>query len=638
MEKIFGTLLTIALGVGTLLGSPDNGQYIIQKIFEDFSENTISSDALKRFNSEEELRKTIDNYYQDYEVEINFATDAVADGTTIRSEAQAEIKDSYSETNVQVTGVDEADIVKTDGNFIYYLVYDKLVIAEVRNPEDISIKKIIEVNEKASKDYYCSPSELYIDEDYIVVISNKAKYYYDINEAEDFGLYRGGASEQQLSLINIYDISTYNLVRSFEISGNYISSRKIDDDLYLISNMYINKNLPILPVYCDTAETKEYIDIEADSIYYFDDIKECSYMIISSISLDNMERKANIDTFLGAGSEIYVSKDSLFVAKINYNWNAEDVTTNVHKFDINNGNVKYVATGIVQGRLLNQFSMDEHDGYFRITTTTNAFLDESENNLYVLDEKMNAVGKIEGLAKGERIYSTRFMGDKCYVVTYKTVDPLFVIDLSNPTEPKVLGELKIPGYSSYLHPLGENYLIGFGEDSVEKSYINWRGESEVTAYATGLKLAIFDITDFYNPKELYSIKIGGRGSYSELLNNHKVLLFDEEKGIFAFPARVYSEGEMYDDGVPAYGKLEFSGALIYNLSVEDGISLRGKISHNDERPDYNDIQRIIYIGDVLYTLSPDKIVASDLKTIERLGEVNIEIENEKIIFDGVAYR
>ena len=252
--------------------------------------------------------------------------------------------------------------------------------------------------------------------------------------------------------------------------------------------------------------------------------------------------------------------------------------------------------------------MDEYDGNFRITTTT---MDEG-NNLFVLNKNMKEIGSVTNLASGEKIYATRFMGEKAYVVTYKTVDPLFVIDLSNPEKPTVLGELKIPGYSSYLHPLGENYLIGFGEDSVEKSYLNWKGEQEVVAYATGLKMAIFDVSDYNNPKELYFVKIGNRGSYSELLYNHKALLFDENEGIFAFAAYLTSDGGYYEDGTPMYGDKMFDGALVYNVSVEEGISLRGKIEHDES------VERIVRIGDKLYTLSKEDIKVSDIKEIKEL--------------------
>ena len=164
-------------------------------------------------------------------------------------------------------------------------------------------------------------------------------------------------------------------------------------------------------------------------------------------------------------------------------------------------------------------------------------------------------------------------------------------------------------------------MIGFGEDSVEKSYLNWEGEQQVTAYSTGLKMAIFDVSDYSNPKELHSIKIGGRGSYSELLYNHKALLFNEEKGIIAFPASITSEAGEYDNGVPMYGDTIFNGALVYDISVEEGISLRGKISHNTDNKYRNNIERILYIGDKLYTVSMDMIQSSDINTIEKIDDL-----------------
>ncbi len=659
MDKIIKLVATLVIATGALFINSN-------AIKEEKKQEVIIEDntELSKFKSKEELENMIEDYFNkddayDYRYymldsvssaipqgEMNKAEDAVAPTT---GGADSE----YSETNVQVQGVDEADIVKTNGDFIYYLTNNELQIIKTTPSGKMDIEKTMTIKENE----YSYGRELYIDDNYIIVVSNGARKY-DVEIPEDNVIYNEKMAvdsimpvgdyrwyNDDLSVVTIIDINTYKVVKTFEVSGSYVSSRKIDDKIYLVSNKYIYRNYPIMPVWRDTLEGEDYKEIAATDIYYFKDFDECNYMMVSSIDLENIKNKPNIQTFLGAGTNMYASKDSLFIARVDWEYDRKlsigsirygdwydydyDITTSIHKFDIKDGEVKYVATGIVPGSLLNQFSMDEYNGYFRITTTDESYSEDSRNNLYVLDGKMEVVGKIEGLAKGERIYSTRFMGDKCYVVTYKTVDPLFVIDLEDPTNPNVLGELKIPGYSSYLHPLGENYLIGFGEDSVEKSYINWNGETEVTAYATGLKLAIFDITDFYNPKELHSIKIGGRGSWSELLSNHKTLLFDEEKKLFAFPAYVYSDGKPYDNGVPGYGELEFSGALVFNLSVEDGISLRGKITHSDNVTSrwYNqDIERIIYIGNVLYTLSNQKVMSNDINSIEKIDEIAITTE------------
>lgn len=611
-----------------------------------------SNDEIRKFSSEEELKDAIsktrekDGAYGGvglYEVDatVNESTSIRNDNDTY-SPSTSDESSNHSETNIQVSGVDEADIIKTNGKYIYYIANGILHIVNAIPASDMKEVKAIELS-LDGKWKYKNATELYIDDSYITVIGTEARLVDDdikTNEIMEDRIYWHRPTET-LTTINIYKIDTYELARTFEISGNYVSSRKIDNSIVLISNKYIYSDYGILPICKDSAISKEYRDIPANEICYFKEFEDCNYMIVSTIDLENIDEKANIQTFLGASTEIYMNKNSLYVAKICYDYSSgfdiidtngffRDIsytytnTTKVHKFDIKDGKVQYCATGAVPGSLLNQFSMDEYNGYFRITTTDNSNFEESTNNLYVLDSDMNIVGKLENLAKGERIYSTRFMGTKCYMVTYKTVDPLFVIDISDPTTPKVLGELKIPGYSKYLHPIGENYLIGFGEDSIEKSYIDWNGEQQVTAYTNGLKLAIFDVSDFNNPKEIHSIKIGGRGSYSELLYNHKTLLYDEERGIFAFPATICKEAGTYDNGVPMYGKTEFAGVLVYNLSVKNGISLRGKIDHNNGKVYYDEIQRVLYIGDVLYTASPNMIKANNINTIEEVGRVSLK--------------
>lgn len=545
-------------------------------------------------------------------------------------EAQDTLSNSdFSKTNTQVQGVDEADIVKTDGKRIFYLNGDKLEIVD-------TTKKKLTISKEITFDESDKAYELYLDDDYFIVFARSNGYYDSTALDREESLSKRGFVTTK---ILIYDVNSYEAVREIEVEGYEIASRKVGDDIYLITNKQIYVGFDeeeVLPVCKDTCVSNDYRTLLATDIKYFKDFKEdvsCSYMIITSFSLDNLEGEAQINTYLGAGTEVYCSSDNLYVAKVKSSYtytpvitdviddaigvsgtSLNEVTTSIHKFALDDGGINYVATGKVKGSLLNQFSMDEYDGNFRITTTTN----DEGNNLFVLDEEMNEIGKISNLASGERIYATRFMGDKAYVVTYKTVDPLFVIDLSNSNAPKVLGELKIPGYSSYLHPFGENYLIGFGEDSVEKSYLDWEGKMQVTAYANGLKMAIFDVSDYSNPKELYSIKIGNRGSDSELLYNHKALLFDENEKIFAFPAYLTSDGGYYEDGTPMYGHGIFEGVLVYDVSVENGITLRGKIEHEGKGKLGEIIERIIRIGDKLYTISTDAIKVSDIKEIKEL--------------------
>lgn len=552
----------------------------------------------------------------------------------------------YSETNVQVKGVDEADIVKTDGKNIYQLTNDELIVTKVNPANDMKIVERIKFNIGYNSRYSLYPNQLYVDDDYLVVIAQSYgnNWIYRTVENEEKVEYR------DMAVAAIYDKDTLELIRKVEIEGNYVSSRKIGSAIYLIANkyMYYRKDINnAMPLYKDTIKTDEYKCTDVAEMRYFPNYEDTSCLIVAGFNLEG-DDEVQISTYLGAGTEIYASKNSLYVtqpvyerpsyteelvSKIRYDYYPDTkVTTNVYKFSIDNGKLKYQAMGNVPGTLLNQFSMDENGDYFRIATTTGSTWDDtSKNNLYILGKDMKQVGEIEGLAKGERIYSVRFMGDKCYIVTYKNVDPLFVIDLSDNENPEVLGELKIPGYSDYLHPYKENYLIGFGKDTVVKQFKAWDGTIQENAYEVGLKMALFDVSDFENPKELYSVKIGDRGSYSELSYDHKALLFDEEKGLIAFPASLTKSKGEDSNGIPNYGETVFNGALVYGLNLEDGFTLKAKIEHeNDKNKDedkiyyyYNNpqIRRILYIGDVLYTVSNEMIKANNLNTFVEIGKI-----------------
>jgi len=249
----------------------------------------------------------------------------------------------------------------------------------------------------------------------------------------------------------------------------------------------------------------------------------------------------------------------------------------------------------------------------RIATTTGEIWqigqNESKNNVYILNNELSIVGKLEGLAPGERIYSTRFMGDKVYMVTFKQVDPLYIIDTSDPTKPKVLGFLKIPGYSTYLHPVDETHILGFGYETE----VNSLGGTTTA----GLKISLFDVTDVNKPKEISTDVIGKSGTYSELLYNHKALMFSLNKGIMAFP--VMRTGENY--------ATDFIGAYVYNISTDE-IKLKTEISHMENIKDVytngNEIRRIMYIGDYLYTFSDNMMQVHEINGNSKVSELLIK--------------
>lgn len=272
--------------------------------------------------------------------------------------------------------------------------------------------------------------------------------------------------------------------------------------------------------------------------------------------------------------------------------------------------------------------MDENNGFFRIATTTGEIWRTdsltSKNNVYILDEALQLTGKVEDIAPGEKIYSVRFMGDRGYMVTFKNVDPFFVLDLKNPASPKILGALKIPGFSDYLHPYDDNHIIGFGKETVELSQ-----NGGTNAYYQGLKLAVFDVTDVSHPVEMFKTIIGDRGTDSEALRNHKTLLFDKEKGILSFPVtlmEVKNPVINFKNSILDYDQFTFQGAYVYQFDLLKGFTLRGKITHLKDaellkagqhfKYGSNTVERIIYIKDTLYTISKEMIKANDLESLQ----------------------
>lgn len=540
-----------------------------------------------------------------------------ADNAVLNEEAAS--AEDFSKTNVQVEGVDEADIVKTDGNFIYYLTNSALTITDVNNV------KLVSKVEFDNKEF--EPQEIFLKDNKIVIIGITNHETEEKNIANTELYYPTNETYTVAKIYNIEERTNPKLERTVEIEGYYLSSRMIGDNVYLISNKYIYAYLckdykqsqldeeEFKPQYIDTATGEEIKSIGFDCIYYIPEFEDTNYLNIAAFNITNNE-PANITSYLGGGSQVYSSATNLYITRTKYNYDdGSEINTEIYKFNLKDATCTFSKTGKVPGSVLNQFSMDEKDEYFRIATTDSTSWDSESNtnNLYILNENLEIVGKVEGLAPGERIYSVRFMGNRAYMVTFVQTDPLFVIDLSDPTNPTVLGELKIPGYSTYLHPYDENHLIGFGENTKVVNY--GYGDQVVT---DGMKIALFDVTDPNNPTEMYSVNIGEEGTYSELLNNHKALLFSKEKNIIAFPISI--TGEDYE--------VTFQGAIVYGLSLENGFEEKGRITNieNDINKYYprNSIQRIIYINDTLYTLSRNLIKATDMNTMEPKGSIKLD--------------
>lgn len=585
--------------------------------------------------------------------------------------AQAEAEHDFSGTNVQVQGVDEADMIKTDGQYLYQLAGSQLIISQIYPATEMKMIKELTFH----KQFY--PTELYVDGDQLIVIGRQYEDWVIRNpfgpaeDVDNTANTRVGFSEEialdyimpafhdatKVYIYNIADPYAISLEREAGLEGSYLSSRKIDDSLYIITNKYINYWMlretkdftTTVPTFQDVnykvaeAHNHQLQRIPYQDIYYFPDTDMSNYLMVAGINLSNAAQEININAYLGAGETVYANREHLYISQTRYTDQGRHQPalqeTDIHKFSFQAGTVEWLGKGTVPGHPLNQFAMDEYKGHFRIATTSGEMWRsdqfQSQNNMYVLNEQMKLVGKVENLAPGERIYSVRFMGDRGYMVTFETVDPLFVIDLSIPENPQVLGELKIPGFSDYLHPLSDNLLIGFGKDTIVRTMTNWDGSKRDVAIEDGVKISIFDVSDVHNPIERQVVSIGDRGTHSPLNYNHKALLFAKHKELFAFPiyeTRVTSYGDTTN---PFSANIEFAfqGAYVYRITEENGLELRSKISHVDQTKvntkdyyyydDSSFIERILYINDTLYTVSSGKIQAHDLETMTLQNQLQL---------------
>ncbi len=583
----------------------------------------------------------------------------------------------YSKTNVQVQGVDEADWAKTDGKFVYQISGNRVLISDISNPDKPKLAATLEYKEQDRFD----PTEMYVDDHRLVVIGQHNVVMPMASESAGAGSSGSSTpsgsgdaatSEKRIGIMPIVpmtstvqtkiyeldDAGTPTLKRETEIEGNYVSSRKIDGALYVVTNKFnyyyayplekrklidsppaqSSSESGIEPMYGDSAVTDGMKKLPLSDIRYFPNPVDSSMMLIGALDLDRPEQAYQVSAYLGSGQTIFASSTHLYVSVAKPTPDGDNnyrLQTHIYKFRLDQGNVLYVGEGSVPGNVLNQFSMDEYNGYFRIATTIDGWTSTGEynstNNVYVLDERMKTIGKLEDLAPGERIYSARFMGGRAYMVTFRQVDPLFVLDLRSPTKPAVLGQLKIPGYSDYLHPYDDNHLIGFGKETVELPVKG--GDKEATmAYYQGMKIALFDVTDVSRPKEMFKEVIGDRGTSSELLYNHKALLFSKEKGLLAFPVELMEipdKDRIEQGGFPAYGQFVYQGAYVYGIDLKDGFTLRGRITHlslddlaKSGQYGYNygkSVRRILYAGNTLYTLSESMLKANDLGSLGDRG-------------------
>lgn len=698
----------------------------IEEMFAEYSENykeynkvsRIESafDTLTSFGSKADSEIIMEDAMAQNSVQYSYSNSsnvsvgsASSNNTKAPTSPQAEATqkgdaDDHGETNEQVKGVGEADIIKNDGKYLYVVnpdnadwatYYDELYsdlekttvtggqttpgynpyakttqpvpesadetdkddeetktgkpelrydcsVSIVAPESDGSMDKVVKFNIEKPEDkdiYYMSIFEMYVSGNKLIALVNCQKYN---DEQPEDHLYKNGRSyyyggrDLSLTMAVCFDISNRaEPVETWRVyqDGDYVSSRLIGNQLLMISNYYVDiscdeeqvKKTCVPQVGCDSVAMGR---VDADCITVMENVYDSCYLVVSTLDTENKDT-LKTQAVLGAGENVYCTTETLYATSTDYVYSdgVEEIfgstssKTQIYKFDIRNFDVRYLGCGAVEGSALNQFSMDEYNGYLRIATTSGDWGESLVNQLYVLDSDLNIVGSVTDIAKGETIKSVRFTGDTGYVVTFEQTDPLFVIDLSDPKKPEIKGELKIPGFSTYLHPVGENLVLGVGVDGDEN------GQNG------GMKVSLFDVSNPEKPVECDKVTVNGVDSdyrwvyvNSAAYYTHKALCWDSSDNTMYIP---YGKSESVIasyDGSDFYQK-DVAGIRAVTVDVNNKklSTSADYISNSTEYENSFEFTRATYINDVVFGYSDaDNILTSfDKNTQKQLHSVKI---------------
>ncbi|MEK7158809.1 MAG: beta-propeller domain-containing protein, partial [Patescibacteria group bacterium] len=380
---------------------------------------------------------------------------------------------NYSPTNVQVEGVDEGDLVKTDGRFIYTFSDQHLTITAATPPRDAAVISSTDLEG-------LQPREMFLNGERLIILGERSRPvpqpWSPSRSLRMDWIEPAMLPSQPLAIAELWDVSDRanpERIRMTAWTGSLITARATKGFAYLAIQTQVNPNeQELVPMFRDQIQDVE--DLESDrefqpvatckDISYVDPIQSATFVTVASLSFDHPSRALDQSVVLARGDMVYASPQHLYLAVTSYgDWSDNSgPTTTLVKFSFDRGRVRARGAAHVAGRTLNQFSMDERDGVFRIVTTREPHngRDARATDLYLLDDNLERLGSVENIAPGEQFYAARFFGDRAYLVTFQVTDPLFVVDLSDPKNPKILGELEIPGYSTYLQPYDETHLIG----------------------------------------------------------------------------------------------------------------------------------------------------------------------------------
>ena len=572
---------------GAVLGTQKNLQRVSPVEKQDTATDQAESSDIQTAKSYDQIYEYLqanqDDQYgiDDGMLEQNVVTESAEDSASMKSTASADRsvaqsgkasgEAAYSETNVRQDGVDEADVVKTDGRYLYTLkdngssvsivdtVNGKLKeAASVRVEEDDRIR------------------EFYVSDGHLILIS-------EFNQEREDGAWTYASTDTRVTTYDITDPEKPEKAGEMTQSGSYTSSRLTDGHLYLFTQYSVDVTSGITP-----KDKKDYIPyvnqqmLEADDIYLPPFSQAYMYEVVSSVDIAKPGEIQDSKAIFSDGGELYVSNDNIYWYETQW---SDKMKTVIKRISYKDGKLKAEASGKVDGYINDSFSIDEYDGYLRVVTT-----DDETNGLYILNSNMKEVGSITGLAEGEQVYSARLLGDTGYFVTYEQTDPLFSVDLSDPKNPKIVGKLKIPGFSEYLHFYGENLLLGIGMDVDEDGFTT-----------NGVKLSMFDISDSSDVKEIQKYTLENVYS-AAVMYDYKAVLIDPEKNVIGFAADG-NNGENYY--VFSYNEKKGFECLMNETVNGNGYqSARG-----------------VYVDNTLYVVKGNIIEAYDMADYQKTGDL-----------------
>ncbi|MGN0532361.1 MAG: beta-propeller domain-containing protein [Eubacterium sp.] len=504
------------------------------------------SEIEKRVTAQQNQIKLFDNNAAKYTA-MGEADIAVAENASIAN-------NQHGTTNIQEEGVDEADIIKNDGKYIYYATYSKVLIYK-------GTKQIAKINADKSENI----NDMYLDGNSIILITSKVVEEESASaETEDneddvmVDLCYVPNTDTMIKVYDITDITDPKLKNTFSQSGSYSTSRKIGNRLYILSTKFITNANDCVIYYENEGEKKE---VSPKDIAYTDSSVNSNYSVVSGYDLSKGTQIGKTKAIMGYSGEIYCSKDNMYIVSSDY----EKYLCHIAKIELKSNSVAISKTGSVKGVVNNQFSMDEEDDVFRIATTT-----KKNNYIYTLDENLEQIGVTDPFGKEESIQATYYIGDYAYAITYKETDPLFVINLKDPSNPIIKGEVKISGFSTQLVPVDDGVMMGIGYSDSDD-----------------VKIALFDISDPEKPWVIDSKVLENCASNAQ--NNHKAILINKEKNYYAI------DYYRYDATVPETGAVTIK-------ADKSGINITNKYMIETD-PTYDSYaSRCTYISDKLYVL------------------------------------